>query len=229
MGSIAKKHIWLKNLYSVFIFSILKFRFEYKKMKTHFQYFHFHRKQIQWKFCKYCKSTKSLTWLMWVSGKSNLKKKNAKPGMMYFISKLRIQNNLPNTLKCKNESFFLHSILKFEYTKEKMKSEYTTFRTNFVSSIICLIAQWEDDLTFYKGRTTFKASPSQIMRLHLNSAALVVVTLVALAYAFCWSWSYVNYVLTKVIISSFLVFYRSLLSKLSPYWWLHQSLLSGFQ
>jgi len=55
------------------------------------------------------------------------------------------------------------------------------------------------------------------MRLHLNSAALVVVSLVALAYAFCWSWSYVNYVLTKVIISSFLVFYRSLLSKLSPY------------
>ena len=46
---------------------------------------------------------------------------------MYFISKLCNQNNLPNTFKCKNESFFLYSILKFEYTKEKMKNEYTTF------------------------------------------------------------------------------------------------------
>ena len=31
-GPLQKKHIWLKNLYSVFIFSILKFRFEYKKI-----------------------------------------------------------------------------------------------------------------------------------------------------------------------------------------------------
>ena len=46
---------------------------------------------------------------------------------MNFIPKFCIQNNLPNTLKCKNWSFFLYSILEFEYRKEKMKSEYTTF------------------------------------------------------------------------------------------------------
>ena len=46
--------------------------------------------------------------------------------MMYFIPKLCIQNNLPNTLKCEHGSF-LYSISGFEHRKEKMKSEYTTF------------------------------------------------------------------------------------------------------
>ena len=47
--------------------------------------------------------------------------------MMNFIPKLCIQNNLPNTFKCKNGSFFLYSILEFKYRKEKMKNKYTTF------------------------------------------------------------------------------------------------------
>ena len=47
--------------------------------------------------------------------------------MMNSIPKLCIQNNLPNTLKSKNESFFIYSILEFEYRKEKMKSEYINF------------------------------------------------------------------------------------------------------
>ena len=70
---------------------------------------------------------------MWVcvSEKSNFKKKkienNTKPWMMNFIPKLCIQNNLPNTFKCKNGSFFLYSILEFKYRKEKMKNKYTTF------------------------------------------------------------------------------------------------------
>ena len=47
--------------------------------------------------------------------------------MMNFIPKLCIQNNLPNTFKCNNGSFFLYSILEFKYRKEKMKNKYTTF------------------------------------------------------------------------------------------------------
>ena len=36
-----------------------------------------------------------------------------------FILKLCIQNNLSNILTYKNRSFFLYSILEFEYRKEK--------------------------------------------------------------------------------------------------------------
>ena len=56
--------------------------------------------------------------------------------MMNFILKLYIQNNLSNTITCKNEFFFiiylflflfLYLILEFEYRKEKMKTQYITF------------------------------------------------------------------------------------------------------
>ena len=67
---------------------------------------------------------------MCVSEKSDLKKKienNVKPCMvnfifkkkLSFILKLCIQNNLSNILTYKNRSFFLYSILEFEYRKEK--------------------------------------------------------------------------------------------------------------
>ena len=69
-------------------------------MKIHFQYFHFHRKWIQWQFCKYCENAKGPTWLMWVcvSEKSDFKKKklenNVKPCMVNFIFKLYIQKKI---------------------------------------------------------------------------------------------------------------------------------------
>ena len=61
---------------------------------------------------------------------------NSKLCMMNFILKLYIQNNLSNTITCKNEFFFiiylflflfLYLILEFEYRKEKMKTQYITF------------------------------------------------------------------------------------------------------
>ena len=42
--------------------------------------------------------------------------------MMYFISKLCIQNNLSNTIKCENKCFYLYSNSGFEYRIKKMKS-----------------------------------------------------------------------------------------------------------
>ena len=46
---------------------------------------------------------------------------------MYFISKLCNQNNLPNTLKCKNWSFSLYTILEFEYKKRENEKQIHQF------------------------------------------------------------------------------------------------------
>ena len=61
---------------------------------------------------------------MCVSEKIYFKKKRPNLGMIYFIPKLCIQNNLPNTIKCEKCFFFF---FEFEYRIKKMKSEYTTF------------------------------------------------------------------------------------------------------
>ena len=68
-----KKLIWFSHLYSVFISSILKFGFEYKKMITTFQRFRFLWIRVQLYIQKYCENTKLLFFLsdvMCVSEKS---------------------------------------------------------------------------------------------------------------------------------------------------------------
>ena len=75
---------------------------------------------------------KGPTWLMWVcvSEKINLKKKKKrKQCQTYIWCILCIQNNLPNTLKCENESFFIYSISVSKYKKEILRNETPLFET----------------------------------------------------------------------------------------------------
>ena len=96
---------------------------------------------------EFCENAKGPTWLMWVcvSEKSNLKEKkekkkkkhNAKLCMMNLYPKLCIQNNLPNTIKCKNGLYIYIYIYiyifnyRIEIHKEKRKWKVNTslFRT----------------------------------------------------------------------------------------------------
>ena len=86
---------------------------------------------------EFCENAKGPTWLMWVcvSEKSNLKEKkekkkkkhNAKLCMMNLYPKLCIQNNLPNTIKCKNGLYiyiYIYSIIELKYIKKRENEKW---------------------------------------------------------------------------------------------------------
>ena len=77
--------------------------------------------------------------------------------MMNFILKLCIQNNLPNTLKCKNGSFSLYTILEFEYKKRENEKQIHQFlEPNRALHALMLVARMTGRIRGYLIKKKFK-------------------------------------------------------------------------